>query len=138
MAANIIARTTPDNRSAVFLLDTMDDKGNIKAWFPDQDEVVASNLDYYKTTKSTSDAQEIEMANKYTTKFGFGTGITIRRKLFRASHMPTKTVPKETHPESVNEQITSTEADKITLDQIEFTERLLMTIMKSLRESMKQ
>lgn len=147
MSTNIIARTTPDNRNTVFLLDTLDDKGNIQAWFPDQDEVVASNLNYYKTTKSASDAVESELSGKYVAKFGFGSGINIRRKLFRASKIASLNNGK--HAENIVQEAAASPQqppvgdikvqlkDGSVIPAQDFVEKIIASLSSALRDTLR-
>lgn len=82
----ILPRITSDNRPAVFLLNTLDDKGSIQVWYADEDEVVASDLQKYKATNSPNDQDISKITDLYVKKFGYGEGLSVRKKLMR--HQP--------------------------------------------------
>lgn len=145
--ADIIARIDPANRSAVFLLDTLDySKQAIQVWYPDQDEIVASNLDYYKTTRSPSDADEKIMADAYVQKFGIDSSFKLRRKLFRHTPDVKAALHNGQHPGVADSEKKPQGAQMPThvitkggqvIPAMEFSEKLLTALTNALREVLK-
>jgi hypothetical protein len=84
---SIIVRCTPDNKPIIFLLDSLDfSTKHIDVYNPETQEISATTLDFYKTTKSVSDEVEATQAANYVKKFGMGVGgFVLRRKMYRTS-----------------------------------------------------
>ena len=144
--ASIIAIIDPTNLPVAFLLDTLDDKGNIQMWNPTTDEIVATNLSFYKTTKSASDLQELDIANRYVAKFGLGSDFTLRRKLFRASKIAnlhngqhaeaivTQGVASPAKPPEESLQVQTKQGKIIPAD--EFVEKIIAALTAALRDTL--
>ncbi len=139
--STIINRIDPTNIPVVFLLDSLDEKGNLQVWNPTTDEVVASTLDYYKKTKAVTDAQEVDLANKYVAKFGLGENFTIRRKLFRASKIASlhnvkqpETAPNPVKPPEHSVQVQTRQGTVIPAE--EFVEKIIVALTKALRDTL--
>ena|ERR1700741_1912012 len=161
--ASIICRTNSNNRPVVFLLDTLDfDNKSIEAWYPDTNEIESTTLDYYKTTKSMSDAEETLTANLYVNRFGLGGDFQIRRKLYRSSilknlkpatsaQQPSSTIEKlEEKKTELEDAITQLQETvdvedkppytedvfqrKLLKSHTEFKERLIAVLTKAIRD----
>jgi len=95
---SIIIRTTPDNRPAVFMLDSLDTtRGIISMWAANGEEPRTVDLSVYRSTKPVGEILESEIVEKYRQRFQPAGGVVVRSRLYKVSPQKggPEVVPKE-------------------------------------------